>query len=451
LHFFTKFAIFYLLLEAKENMTDFPRLVVANATGEIFDVPDIHAAGRSGRDIYPLEPTFLIPLPASSRLYFLPQRAPIGFAEKDRAFCQLDEYTAVAAFLPPGYTIFSVAAYQRRAGASLLPIYAYSAVCWYRGQFHVPAMRVDDEVKHDPEQFSLGKIKKLVAQRRKQFPQNRLIAHLGINCALRYGCPNAQNLFLQRWEAPIAVSAACNAACIGCISEQPPEAVPSPHDRLVFVPTADEIVEIVVPHLKHAPRAMISFGQGCEGEPLLQGALIAAAIKKIRQQTSRGVIHLNTNGSRPEVVSQLIDAGLDSIRVSLNSAREPIYTAYYQPRNYRFADVIATIRLARQRDLWTSLNYLSFPGVTDEEDEFAALSQVIEITGVQMIQWRNLNIDPDWYIESIDRNDSPGLKKAMGMPILLQKIRERFPHLRFGYFNPPLNKNDVQRVAPSSG
>jgi len=418
-------------------MPEFPQLVVANRAGEIFELPDWRAAGRSGRDIYPLDPAHLIPLPESSRLYFLPQRAPLGFARKKTLSQQLDEYTAVAAFLPPGYTIFSVAAYRRREAAPLLPIYAYSAVCWYRGQFHVPAMRVDDDVKHDPQQFSLRKIKHRVEQQQQQFPHNRLLSHHGVNCALRYGCPNAQNLFLHRWEAPIAVSSACNAACVGCISEQPAETVQSPHDRLNFVPTIEEIVEIAVPHLESAPQAMISFGQGCEGEPLLQGPLIATAIKKIRQQTSRGMLHLNTNGSRPEMVARLIDAGLDSIRVSLNSTREAIYTPYYQPRTYRFADVIATIHRARQQGIWTSINYLSFPGVTDDQDEFEALSSLMASSDLNMIQWRNLNIDPDWYAESIALRESPEL---LGMPNLLQKIREKFPRVRFGYFNPPRKK-----------
>jgi len=424
-------------LNPNEKMPDYPKLVAANAAGEIFEIPDFRAAGRSGRDMYPLDPAVLIPLPEHSRLYFLPQRAPVGYPRHDHALRRLDEHTAVAAFLPPGYTIFSVAAYHRQPAAPLLPIYAYSAVCWYRGQFHVPALRVDDDVKHDPAQFSWRKIKKLVEQRRRQFPANRLIAHHGVNCALRYGCPNAQNLFLNRWEAPIAVSAACNAACVGCISEQPADTVQSPHDRLGFVPSVEEIVEVAVPHLHSAPAAIISFGQGCEGEPLLQGALIATAIKKIRQHTSRGTIHLNTNGSRPATIARLIDAGLDSLRVSLNSLREPIYTAYYQPRGYGFAEVLESIRLARQRGVWTAINYLSFPGVTDDQDEFASLSRLIEFSDLNMIQWRNLNIDPDWYADSIALLEST---QTLGMPALLQMIREKFPKVRFGYFNPAVNE-----------
>jgi hypothetical protein len=63
---------------------------------------------------------------------------------------------------------------------------------------------------------------------------------------------------------------------------------------------------------------------------------------------------------------------------------------------------------------------------------------LIESTGLQMIQWRNLNIDPDWYVNSISL---PAATKALGMPLLLQKVREKFPHVRFGYFNPPVGGN----------
>lgn len=255
--------------------------------------------------------------------------------------------------------------------------------------------------------------------------------------------PKCAEFVLQRWEAPLAVSAACNAACVGCISEQPAGLVPPAQERLTFVPTVEEITEIAVPHLESAPRAIISFGQGCEGEPLLQDDLIAKAIREIRRQTSRGTIQLNTNGSRPQAVQRLIDAGLDSIRVSLNSARPEIYTPYYQPRHYHFADVVKSIHVSAAAGLWTSINYLSFPGVTDQPAEFEALSELIHSSGLNMIQWRNLNIDPDWYVDSISLN---GISELMGMPVLLDKIKMRFPHLRFGYFNPP--KEEWARLSP---
>jgi len=417
-----------------------PRLVFADHDKEIFDHPDLVAVGRSGRGFADLDPRHLIPLPKNSRLYFLPGRAAVGRHAATGEMQVLEDTKAVAAFLPPAYTIYLLAAFLKNSpgDAPLLPLYAYSAVCWYRGKFHVPAIRIDDDVKHDPSQFSLRKISALVSKRRKASPKNRLVEHLGLNCALRYHCPNAQNLFLQRWEAPIAVAAACNAACIGCISEQPQESeIPSSQNRLAFVPTVEEIVEIAVPHLEEAPLAIVSFGQGCEGEPLLQAALIAKAIREIRRRTSRGVIHLNTNGSRPGAVQLLIDAGMNSIRVSLNSAREKIYTSYYQPRGYTFKNVQETIHLAATAGVWTSINYLSFPGVTDHPEEFRALCELIESSKLNMIQWRNLNIDPDWYLDSIGVN---GHGEAMGMPVLFERIREKFPHLRFGYFNPSIRQ-----------
>ncbi len=117
-------------------------------------------------------------------------------------------------------------------------------------------------------------------------------------------------------------SRTCNAGCVGCISWQPETTgVPASQDRLEFTPSAEEIAQFVVPHLETAPRPVASFGQGCEGEPLLAGHVIEEAIREIRSRTARGVINLNTNASRPDVLERLAAAGLDSIRVSLNSAQ----------------------------------------------------------------------------------------------------------------------------------
>ena len=52
-----------------------------------------------------------------------------------------------------------------------------------------------------------------------------------------------------------------------------------------------------------------------------------------------------------------------------------------------------------------------------------------------MIQWRNLNFDPLRYVHLM--NDVAPHSLPMGMDRLLKKIREEFPDLRFGYFNPP--------------
>ena len=52
-----------------------------------------------------------------------------------------------------------------------------------------------------------------------------------------------------------------------------------------------------------------------------------------------------------------------------------------------------------------------------------------------MIQWRNLNVDPDWYADVLGRDArSPRIGHARAARA---RLRERLPELRFGYFNPP--------------
>ncbi|HXX47927.1 MAG TPA: radical SAM protein [Myxococcota bacterium] len=411
-----------------------PRPLVANPAGEIVDLPGQRAAARAGNEVFPLDPAELVPLPEASELLFLPARRALAFGPGDRAAEPIPDALAVAAFLPPGWTALAVAAYRREPGAPTLPLYAYTAVCWHRGRICVPARRVDGDPKHDPETFSRAQVQRRVAALRKRLPNNRLVEHHGRRCALEWGCPNAQNLFLGRFEAPIALARSCNAACVACISEAPEGGVPAPQARLDFKPSLEEILELAVPHLERAPRAMISFGQGCEGEPLLEADRIEQSVRAIRARTARGTLHLNTNGSRPDAVARLAAAGLDSIRVSLNSARETTYARYYRPRTYGFGDVVETLHVARRHGLFCSLNLLSFPGVTDRADEADALAKLVAETGLRMIQWRCLNVDPDLYMATL--GDSPPAPR-LGMNALLLRLRQALPALRFGYFNPP--------------
>ncbi len=420
-------------------MNTLPVTVVADKSGRIMDWPGITAAGRSGRRIMPVDPGTLIPLPAGSRLYLLPDRRATGFSDgliqkSDKRHC------AVAAFLPPGYLALLLAPCIPAEDAMPLPLFCYCAVCWFRGGFHVPAVRIDRNPKHDPQLFDMKKVNAEITRRLKKHPGNRLMAHHGLNCVRKYGCPNAANLFLQRWEAPVAVSGRCNAACLGCISKQADGTVCAPQDRIGFTPTIDEILEIAVPHLEKAPGAIVSFGQGCEGEPLLEGNLLESAMREIRRRTKRGTIHVNTNGSLPEIVERLAAAGLDSIRISMNSTRPDLYSAYYNCRKYSFNDVLESFRIARKKGLWASVNYLTFPGVNDNRREITAFERFLRKYRPQMIQWRNLNIDPDLYMQTVDKTCSEECPESAGLKGLIARIRKEFPAIRQGYFNPPVRK-----------
>jgi hypothetical protein len=133
-------------------------------------------------------------------------------------------------------------------------------------------------------------------------------------------------------------------------------------------------------------------------------------------------------------VEELMKAGLNSIRVSTNSARKNIYEAYYLPNNYEFQDIRESARIVRKYGGWASINYFTFPGMTDQKEEYEALRDWIRYSDLSMIQWRNFNIDPDWYLGKLGITD---LAEGMGIRTVLRLIREEFPHLAFGYFNPP--------------
>jgi MoaA/NifB/PqqE/SkfB family radical SAM enzyme len=186
-----------------------------------------------------------------------------------------------------------------------------------------------------------------------------------------------------------------------------------------------------------APFPIVSFGQGCEGEPLLMWETIKEAIIEIRKHTDKGSININSNGSNPKAVAALAEVGLDSLRVSTNSARPDIYNAYYRPNNYTFEDIVESIRVMSAAGKWTSINYFVFPGMTDTVAEYEALRKLIKSTGLKMIQWRNFNIDPDWYLGKIGVTE-PG--EIMGVKQMMELIREEFPDLKFGYYNPPIER-----------
>ena len=415
-----------------------PYLLYSDGDGNIFEDPSLYAVGRSGWDAYPIPEEDWIPLPSGGSLYELPGRRGIGLDVRtgEMRLCELG--WAVAAFIPPAYTGFFLAAYETSPGAPTLPLFCYTAAGWRPEGFFVPATRIEADIRQESAGFDATGVRLGVSRLIEAYPHNRLVRHLGENCALTYHCPAARNFSLGRWECPVPSSPACNANCIGCISFQPEnEGITSTQDRLTFRPSAEEIVEFTVPHLETAPFPIVSFGQGCEGEPLLMWETIRDSILEIRRHTPRGSININTNGSRPDAVRALCEAGLNSIRVSTNSARPSVYMPYYRPNNYVFEDIVESLRVVRSFGGWTSINYFVFPGMTDSVAEYEALRALIRDTDLCMIQWRNFNIDPDWYLGKIGVTDTG---ECLGMGQLLELIREEFPGLRFGYFNPPMER-----------
>ncbi len=71
------------------------------------------------------------------------------------------------------------------------------------------------------------------------------------------------------------------------------------------------------------------------------------------------------------------------------------------PRGYTLQNVEKSLKYAADQGVYTSINYLIFPGVTDREEELEAMIEFARRTGLKLIQLRNLNIDPESYLQLI--------------------------------------------------
>ncbi|GEJ59301.1 radical SAM protein [Anaeromyxobacter diazotrophicus] len=422
------------------------RLLFADAQGVVYDHPRLLAAVRSGDTVRPAAAgERAAPLPPGASLCLLPGRRPVGVDPATGEVVALSEVKvgrrtfvphAVGATLPPGWTRALLPAAARpplpTAEAPILPQWAYTAAALGARGPVVFALHTDRRRHWSPATHSTPDLARRVEARLAGSgnPIWRQIAR----CALEWRCFTAQNTFYGRDEGAIPSSAACNAACVGCLSEQEEGLPPSSHERIARSPTAEEMAEVAAEHLASARgRPMVSFGQGCEGEPLLRWKEIARAIRLVRARTARGSIHLNTNGSLTRGLEALLDAGLDACRISLNSASPSLYASYYRPDGYALADVVRSMELAVARGAYLSLNLLTFPGVTDRAEEAERLWRLVARVRPHQVQTRSLAIDPDLYLALARGRGGGGA--PIGMQALLEGLRRARPGLVIGNFS----------------
>jgi len=406
-------------------------LVYADMQGNVYDHPHYISLARSGDMIVEIMEDELIPLPEGATLVSLPFSKPIAL-DPDTGEMQVvdDDVQAVGALLPQGYTRLNVPAYVKSDPNEKLPLFGYTAVVWKDNQFYVTAEQCDEPEKWDPENCDRNELKLEVSRLLTKYPENRLYQHLS-HCALEYECLTSSNTFLNRWEGGVPVSYSCNAGCFGCISEQPDDSgFPAPQTRMNFRPNVEEVVQVMMEHLKY-PDSIISFGQGCEGEPSTQVKIIVEAIKQVRSQTKQGYININTNAGLTDFIRAIVDAGLDLMRVSTISAIDEHYNAYYRPRGYTLKNVEKSLIYAAEQGVYTSINYLIFPGVTDREEEMEAMIDFCKRTKLKLIQMRNLNIDPESYLGLIPKAKGD----IYGMKQMLQIFREELPDVVIGSYS----------------
>lgn len=408
--------------------------VYASENNEVFEHPRYNMLGRTGMEW--VEPDYqeMIPLPRGAALVAVPGYNPVALAQgKVTTFrtapgCQRAQ--TVAALLPQGFTRTLLPACVSPGEKTAIPLLGYAAVGFRNDKIWVAAVQSDEHRKWHPCYYNTAGLPGRINRLLKKYPDNRIVRQLA-RCSLQYSCYTAQNIFYGRWEGGIPTMTACNAECIACISESHLE-VDSPQQRLDFKPTVHEISELGLEHLIHAREGIISFGQGCEGEPSLNADDLARAVINIRRQCRQGIININTNAGYTEGIDKLCRAGLDAMRVTIFSCREENYNLYHRPRGYCLADVGESIKLAKEHGVRVSLNLLVFPGFTDREEEIESLLGFARKNRVDMIQLRNLNIDPDLLFRHF-----PGGGKILGINHFIYLLQQEIPWLEIGSYTHP--------------
>lgn len=415
-------------------MNDIPHMAYSDAGGNLFTHPFYLMAVFDGEHVRLPMPDELLEVPPGSDLFMLEGRYPIGINPETEGPEVFRGGTAVSAFLSPSYLRLCHPAYQKgEEDCPVLPLYAYAPLGILNRRMFTTAIRVDRSRRQDPRRFNLTKIKECARKIKRKFRKNRLVNHL-VNCAIVYGCRAAQNFFLGREEAPLPTSPTCNALCLGCLSHQPDSMIPASHNRISFCPTPEEIAEVALFHINRVRKPVVSFGQGCEGEPLMVHKTLVEAIRLIRKETDRGTINLNTNGSNPSAVEEMVVAGLDSIRLTVNSFRPEAFRSYVKPRGFSVEDTILSGKIVKRYGGFVSVNLLVFPGVTDTMEDLLATVRGLEECRADMVQMRNLNIDPEIYLAAVGKSK----ENPFGLIRFMEMLKEKLPYIRFGYFNPPV-------------
>ena len=124
------------------------------------------------------------------------------------------------------------------------------------------------------------------------------------------------------------------------------------------------------------------------------------------------------------------DADAEAQHVRLADEAHPIGGPRPQD-SYLRGDAI--IGVAKQKGGYLSLNLLTFPGVTDREEEAERLCALVADVGVDQVQTRSLAIDPDVYMDVARGRGGAG--RPIGIRKLVAELKRARPGLVVGNFS----------------
>ncbi len=370
----------------------------------------------------------------------LPGRRPIGWDPNGRSLTEVDSIDvdgkrrrvwAVAAVMLPDWLRLRRPACTLEAGAPPLAPEAYTEAGWMGDGIVVAAVRLGPRgpraVREQHASDAAGRVRRRVASTLG----NRLLQHLA-RCALELSCGLAWNVFFGCGEAFLPVSVSCDANCWGCVSIRPGRGGSTPAARARAVARVKDLVDVALEHLRTDPASTVTFGLGRNGDLELACERIERSILAIRSRSQAGMLNLDTQVLDPAWIARLCNAGLDAIRISLNSAVAGHFERWYGSGRGGFEELRGVLGVARGKGTHLSLSLLTQPGFSDRPSEVEALLRLIDEFGIERLQLRNLPADPDAYLALFPSPEAPA-----GMGALLRRLKRDAPNLWIGTLEAP--------------
>ena len=394
--------------------------LIADERGNIFDEPAAEGVGRVGKEFFKLKPEDLIKLPDSADLMFLPARRAVGYRRGE--FVTLKGF-AVSAILPQGYTRTHLPAFRRTKDAQILPLYGYTAVVVYKDELHAAALYTDENHKWDPQHYNTPALRKLIRRVKHDLPENRIVAQVA-NCSLKWHCLRAE-FVLRALGMRRADFADVQRELLGLylLASRRVLSEPAEQNHLQADRRRNRCRRDLSPFARRGRDYQFRARLRRRTEPSSRHNLRGDK-KNPCDDFARTNQYQHQRG-----IKKIVDAGLDSMRVSIISANAENYQRYYRA-GYKLAAVKDSIRYALDNGVHVSLNMLYMPGFNDRQSELDAWKNFLDALPAQMIQVRNLNYDPDEFFRVM-----PADKNFVGVKNFLRELETTFPALTVGNFS----------------
>ncbi|HQU71112.1 MAG: hypothetical protein KDI06_17195 [Calditrichaeota bacterium] len=185
-------------------------------------------------------------------------------------------------------------------------------------------------------------------------------------------------------------------------------------------------IDRAVSHLNNAANGAVRFVT----ENRSHAGQITEIVAAIREQTSEGIIQIDSNAGNADIARQWCAAGADRLRVRINSAQESFYNRYFAELGYTFPDLIQTLEGIAAAHKETEIAYLVFPGLTDHPDELSAITELVGTINPNRVVLENMAIDPDWYMDELRLFHLP--RTQLGIPEWVQNIRQKLKKVFIG-------------------